>query len=1586
MQINKFSKKSLSVTLGLSVALTNAVPLAVLADNKAEEDVLAIKTQDKIVVGNEYIEREFFINNGKVSTVGIENSRANTTLIPQSGSEDFIINTIQPSIDIPTPEPILPTKVIDRTNWTASLTVANGTSYPAASVSSLFDGDKDTYINDYQINGYPTTLEIDLGEVKEVSSFSYLKRPGYSQPAYGKNGTMGAYKLYVSEDGETWSEAGQGEFKAEDFNLHEEGGLHNVGDVVYGNFDRTYEARYIRIDQLSDSLGGTQEFSGAEINLFSDEYIKPEKPVGPETAIKSSDLTVDVSTTKIEDIENGKKVVISYEPYEFNGTEYTIDMVTVLENDDHYMRSFLEITTNNKEAQIDYIDMDNFVLAEDIKDTIWSHPDLKDVSSQWIGKNELMLGQPIYANGMFFGSEFPAADTDVVEDEMQIRYYSGKTFEELERDNQLTVDGKFVSWQNVVGAAEGTDTDVVQTDFFEYISEIATPTEFRKQYNSWYDNMLAITDESIEKSFYGSEKGLTGNGIEPVDSYVVDDGWHNYRDEEFNPNISVADAGNSMNRTGFWEFNDKFPNELYTSTELTSKFQSKFGLWLGPQGGYNYFGGFGKYLEKMGTGYLQEDYWNNVCVGSDKYIKNLTSLFLDYQKRFDIDYWKLDGFAVRPCTSEDHDHMTGGHNNMYYTTDLWEKWTDAWETMRASRAEEGKDLFINATCYVNLSPWLLQWVNTVWVQDSGDTGHAGDGSRYQQKITYRDNVYYNLYKSNQVQFPLKNIYNHDPIYGVSDGSNATTEDFRDFLFANTVRGTAFWELYYSPSIMDEEKWQVNADALDFAESNFHILEKAKLFGNRATEGVYGYSAWNGNEGVVSFRNPTGEVQEYTLELTDVVGVPKTVSNLKGNQVLPYVVGEVGEVSYGDSITVTLEPFETRILQYGKVDTEAAEIVSAKVTGEDEITIKYNERVENDEGVYSVEGNIITGTELKADYRTVVITTENKLYGDVTLNINGERDALGNSLSTDLTIPVYKGEIIAAVENGNELIGGSDINKKYNGNTDTYFLEMNKAYEIDTNNNFVGTTDFAVTMAIDTTATNVNLLSQGEDIQLSIDEEGYVNFKVKDLTVNSKTEVTTVIEKAHGTFGTDAYVPTTAQSTYVGRVNDGEVHHITAVREVNGMLKVYIDGELANSVYDKSLMNQPVSGGTITVADDNFNGIMADIKLRNTSVYYDEAKELANAYEGSNLIEYSRENWTASACSEMNASSGDGNANCAIDGNENSWWHTNYVGGDNHEGNHWLAVDFGEEVEFDAVNLLSRGKGSNGTIKGYKLEANVNGEWTVVKKGEFTDGVNDKIELDEAITASELKITILSTFNGQNFGAIKELTVTKNDRQATVDEINEVKALVEDINEAGYTKATADRYNVVAEKVNSLDLVNTIPLKALRASLEEAHNGLLEAEELNILIAQGGELVEADYTAESWAIFAEALKNAKNVNNDIASTREIVDNAEASLKSAIDSLENVGGGEIIVNPVRNFIASEVNKKNVVVTWEAPKTTEGLEGYVLYKDGKKVGEVDSSETTFNFKGLNRHTIYNFKVAVKYSNGELSSKESITLRTAR
>lgn len=266
--------------------------------------------------------------------------------------------------------------------------------------------------------------------------------------------------------------------------------------------------------------------------------------------------------------------------------------------------------------------------------------------------------------------------------------------------------------------------------------------------------MMDITDESISNSFYGTEKELSKNGVAPLDSYVVDDGWNAYE--------TVNSAGQETkspydNKTGFWEFNNKFPNELYPASDMAKKFGSTFGLWLGPQGGYNYFGGFAEFLEKNGTGHVTNDYWKSVDVGSKTYVNNLTKLFLDYQNRFDIEYWKLDGFAVRPSADQDNQHMVGGDHNMYYTSDLWETWIDTFKAMRQEREEKGRGLFLNLTCYVNPSPWLLQWANTIWIQDSGDNGFLSNygGTQAEQMMSYRDNVYFNIFKKNDHAVPVE---------------------------------------------------------------------------------------------------------------------------------------------------------------------------------------------------------------------------------------------------------------------------------------------------------------------------------------------------------------------------------------------------------------------------------------------------------------------------------------------------------------------------------------------------------------------------------------------------------------------------------------------------------------------------------------------------------------------------------------------------------------------------------------------------------------------------------------------------------------
>lgn len=69
------------------------------------------------------------------------------------------------------------------------------------------------------------------------------------------------------------------------------------------------------------------------------------------------------------------------------------------------------------------------------------------------------LGQPIYIDGMFVGSEFPETDTQIESGLGHVRYYTGKNFTDFERDGQLTEDGKYISWQTVVGASHSDGSD-----------------------------------------------------------------------------------------------------------------------------------------------------------------------------------------------------------------------------------------------------------------------------------------------------------------------------------------------------------------------------------------------------------------------------------------------------------------------------------------------------------------------------------------------------------------------------------------------------------------------------------------------------------------------------------------------------------------------------------------------------------------------------------------------------------------------------------------------------------------------------------------------------------------------------------------------------------------------------------------------------------------------------------------------------------------------------------------------------------------------------------------------------------------------
>ncbi len=753
--------------------------------------------------------------------------------------------------------------------------------------------------------------------------------------------------------------------------------------------------------------------------------------------IKASDLKVESEEKKITD--SGDRYTIKFSGLNIWGSKLSVKLVYNTTNQADVIRKHIELTFDkrgNKSFILDYIDFES--LHFDSSLSSWSIPQQEN---SHVPGYALEMGQPLYVDSLFFGVEFPANLNKIENAVTSLRYYSGKKLADIMKNNV------FVSHKAVIGGADGKAFPQVQRAFFEYIKTISKPIKLRRQYNSWYDHMLNITRENVYGSFLEIEKAMTKTGEKPLDCYVADDGWNDYS-------------------KGFWGFNEKFPDELYPFSDLTGALSSNFGLWLGPRGGYtNDTVKFAKKIEKAGNGYLNNNS-KDICVASEKYVDKTAELFLDFQKRFDLNYWKLDGFAQKPCKDKKHDHMVGGYNYMYFYTDVWEKWTAVFDKMY----ENGhSNYWINLTCYAPPSPWFLKHVSSLWMQVSDDVGFIGKKGQLSDKdrmLSYRDERYFDFYNGRQFQFPQRALYNHDPIYGNEAKVNMSDEDFRVYLFTMAMRGTCFWELYYSYNMMNEAKWRINYSVLRFLEDNIDVLANSVIFGGRPSKNqVYGFSAFAENEGILCLRNSSGETTDYTVRLDENIGVPNNLIYAPMVQILPYNTKGIGDIyRYGDTIKVSLAPYETKIMHFGRKTKELkAEYITA--INDNTLQVTFNQTVDIT-GIACDENNI-KEIRLLEDYMTAEIVFEEKFNKKNTYTLCKIKDVIGNIFHTDITFVWYDDFIV----------------------TDGLY----------------GKGEFSVKATLSGEEGCV-LMRQGDDVILRITDDGHFLFKVGDITLKSRSGV------------------------------------------------------------------------------------------------------------------------------------------------------------------------------------------------------------------------------------------------------------------------------------------------------------------------------------------------------------------------------------------------------------------------------------------------------------------------------------------------
>lgn len=201
---------------------------------------------------------------------------------------------------------------------------------------------------------------------------------------------------------------------------------------------------------------------------------------------------------------------------------------------------------------------------------------------------------------------------------------------------------------------------------------------------------------------------------------------------------------------------------------------------------------------------------------------------------------------------------------------------------------------------------------------------------------------------------------------------------------------------------------------------------------------------------------------------------------------------------------------------------------------------------------------------------------------------------------------------------------------------------------------------------------------------------------------------------------------------------------------------------------------------------------------------------------------------------VNATSIEGPASLAIDGNENTKWHSLWDG-DVME-NLWISLDLGDVYDVTELQYLPRQDSSyNGTILGYDLFVSTDGEeWLQVDEGVWPETRDWKsTDISCAVPARYVKLaaTDCSSDQAANFACAAEIKILGYE----------------------HDEKTVDK----------------------RYALQACFDSQITPEE--------------DYTAASYAAYMEAWDAVKKVAVNVAATQEQVDEAVAAYRQAIEEL-------------------------------------------------------------------------------------------------
>jgi hypothetical protein len=556
-----------------------------------------------------------------------------------------------------------------------------------------------------------------------------------------------------------------------------------------------------------------------------------------------------------------------------------VKVVYSLEPEDFYLRKWLEIRSTGK--------------APVFLDEVWvENLTLPGVTPRLGG-----FGQPVYADGLFLGLEYPAGVNSAGgHGRIGLSYHPG----------EVTGDRVYSTERAVLGvAAEGS----IRTAFQKYISRIRSgPVRPVIVFNTWYDMQGdgLTAENSIERMRLLKTNLLDPFGIR-LSSFVLDDGWDD-RD-----NVWTIHPG-------------RFPGGF---TELNQNLRAQgtsLGLWFGPIGGYD------ERARRLASGRRQgyEITANGqyLCLAGRVYRQRFKSTVLDLVKRYRVNHLKFDGVPYG-CNAPDHGHLPGIYSREAHAR----AFIDILKSVRAA----DPDVFLNITTGQWLSPWWLQYADVVFMGglDYGFSDAVPSVSERDKAITYRDQVLYDDFRRYEYQFPHNSLMTIGIIKGTLGGEGGLGESERNWVdnaVMNFSRGSMMTELYVSPRILTRREWQTLGEVIRWADQNKDVLlaDAHFVLGDPSKREIYGYAHFAGR-GIVTLRNPYIEPRTAELKLDDAAGAPRE-GRLRARIVYPYTEQLAGSFGFGDTVRVPVEGYQVLVLEFAPAGAAESAPQAARVPG------------------------------------------------------------------------------------------------------------------------------------------------------------------------------------------------------------------------------------------------------------------------------------------------------------------------------------------------------------------------------------------------------------------------------------------------------------------------------------------------------------------------------------------------------------------------------------------------------------------------------------------------------------------------------